>query len=108
MSTMKMFRSLCGLLLKPFVLVIQLVLTLFAVALTAVGSIGELIGGLLGLVFVTMSLLGLLMGKVEGIVFWEMFLMGIAFKAIPSIVRALGEEGIFAIKGALYKFVRDI
>ena len=34
-----------------------------------------------------------------------MFLGGVAFGAIPAVITKLGEEGILALKGTLYKLI---
>ena len=108
METMKLFKTMICLLLKPFIFVIQIGLTAIAIVFSTIAGIGEVIGGILGIIFITTSLLGLLMGVVEGNVFWEMLLGGIAFKVIPTVIRVLCEEGIFAIKGALYDLIQEV
>lgn len=101
-------RILKAILLAPvriIVFAIQLVLTVGVVIFGAAGGIitkaGEIVGGLL----ILGSLLCVATGQITGDIFLMMFLGGVAFGAIPAAITKLGEEGILAIKGTLYKLI---
>ncbi len=101
-------RILKAILLAPvriIVFAIQLVLTVGVVIFGAAGGIitkaGEIVGGLL----ILGSFLCVATGQITGDIFLKMFLGGVAFGAIPAAITKLGEEGILAIKGTLYKLI---
>ena len=101
-------RILKAILLAPvriIVFAIQLVLTVGVVIFGAAGGIitkaGEIVGGLL----ILGSLLCVATGQITGDIFLKMFLGGVAFGAIPAAITKLGEEGILAINGTLYKLI---
>lgn len=101
-------RILKAILMAPvrvIVFFIQLVLTVGVVIFGAAGGIvtkaGEIVGGFL----VLGSLLCVATGQITGDIFIKMFLGGVAFGAIPAAITKLGEEGILALKGTLYKLI---
>ena len=101
-------RILKAILLAPvriIVFAIQLVLTVGVVIFGAAGGIitkaGEIVGGLL----ILGSLLCVATGQITGDIFLKMFLGGVAFGAIPAAITKLGEEGILAVKGTLYRLM---
>lgn len=85
--------------LKMVIGVIQIVLTFLATCISFGGRVFQLVGVLIGILFVMGSLLGLPMGIVSGKEFWQMFFMGIAFGAIPEFLTNVGRDGIYAVKG---------
>ena len=74
---------------------------IFGAAGGIVTKAGEIIGGLL----ILGSFLCVATGQVSGDIFLKMFLGGVAFGAIPAAITKLGEEGILALKGTLYKLI---
>ena len=102
---MRMLKLILMAPVKIVMLFIQLVLTVCVVILGAAGGIvtkaGEIIGGLL----ILGSFLCVATGQVSGDIFLKMFLGGVAFGAIPAAITKLGEEGILALKGTLYKLI---
>lgn len=89
--------------LKVAVVFLQIALTILAAFVSFGGGVVKKIGGIIGGLFIMASLMCLATGQVSGHEFWMMFLVGIAFGAIPAAAKMLGEEGIYAIKGALSK-----
>jgi hypothetical protein len=88
-------------LLKMIIGVVQLILTFFVICIGFGGGVFQVIGGIIGFVFVLSSVLCLSSGIVTVKEFWQMFFLGIAFGAIPTFITTLGQEGIMAIKGVL-------
>ena len=89
--------------LKVAVVFLQIALTILAAFVSFGGGVVKKIGGIIGGLFIMASLMCMATGQVSGHEFWMMFLVGIAFGAIPAAAKMLGEEGIYAIKGALSK-----
>lgn len=81
--------------------VLQLALAVLAACVSFGGGVLQLIGRMLGTLFVGSSILCLIMGLVTGREFCEMFLLGVAFGAIPAALRRCGEGGINALRGIL-------
>lgn len=102
---MRVLKAILMLPVRIVVFAIQLILTVGVVIFGAAGGIvtkaGEIIGGLL----ILGSFLCVATGQVSGDIFLKMFLGGVAFGAIPAAITKLGEEGILALKGTLYKLI---
>ena len=102
---MRVLKAILMLSVRIVVFAIQLILTVGVVIFGAAGGIvtkaGEIIGGLL----ILGSFLCVATGQVSGDIFLKMFLGGVAFGAIPAAITKLGEEGILALKGTLYKLI---
>lgn len=102
---MRILKAILMMPVKIIIFAIQLILTVGVVIFGAAGGIvtkaGEIIGGLL----ILGSFLCVATGQVSGDIFLKMFLGGVAFGAIPAAITKLGEEGILALKGTLYKLI---
>ena len=102
---MRILKAILMMPVKIIIFAIQLILTVGVVIFCAAGGIvtkaGEIVGGLL----ILGSFLCVATGQISGDIFFKMFLGGVAFGAIPAVITKLGEEGILALKGTLYKLI---
>ena len=102
---MRILKAILMMPVKIIIFAIQLILTVGVVIFGAAGGIvtkaGEIVGGLL----ILGSFLCVATGQISGDIFLKMFLGGVAFGAIPAVITKLGEEGILALKGTLYKLI---
>ncbi len=102
---MRILKAILMMPVKIIIFAIQLILTVGVVIFGAAGGIvtkaGEIVGGLL----ILGSFLCVATGQISGDIFFKMFLGGVAFGAIPAVITKLGEEGILALKGTLYKLI---
>ena len=102
---MRILKAILMMPVKIIIFAIQLILTVGVVIFGAAGGIvtkaGEIVGGLL----ILGSFLCVATGQISGDIFFKMFLGGVAIGAIPAVITKLGEEGILALKGTLYKLI---
>lgn len=105
MFILKIFKFLFKAILRVVLFFVQIILTVLAIVVGICGGYAELIGGIIGGLLILGSLLCIATGQVDGSIFVQMFLTGVAFSAIPAAIKALGEEGIYALKDALYDCV---
>lgn len=105
MFVWKVIKFIGKAIIRLIVFFLQIVLTIIAVLFGICGGYAELIGEIVGGILILCSFFCVVTGQVEVAMFVKMFLIGAAFSAIPAGIKLMGEEGIYAIKDALYKCV---
>lgn len=103
MTALKVILTVIRMILKPVVLVLQMMLTVVSVTIGFLGGIAMLIGCVIGALLVIFSVFGLMSGQVVGTGFYSMFLCGICFGVIPTTLQIWGQTGIGMLKGLLAK-----
>ena len=88
-------------LIKPFILVLQMILTVISVTIVFVGGIAMVIGCIIGALLVIFSVFGLIAGQGPDSGFYSMFICGVCMGVIPTTLQIWGQKGIGMLKGLL-------
>lgn len=100
---MKILKTIALLPIKTVVIALEVVLTILRYLITLAGQFLGIATGLVSGIFIIASFACLATGISTGTEFLKMFLTGAAIGAIPALLTMIGESGIDAIKGVLWK-----
>ena len=100
---MKILKTIVLLPIKAVVIALEVVLTILRYLITLAGQFLGIATGLVSGIFIICAFACLATGISSGMEALRMFLAGAAIGAFPALLTLLGESGIDAIKGVLWK-----
>lgn len=100
---MKILKTILLLPIKAVVIALEVVLTILRYLITLASQFLGIATGLVSGIFIITSFACLATGISTGTEFLKMFLTEAAIGAIPALLTMIGESGIDAIKGVLWK-----
>lgn len=103
MAACKVIFKIIRLILKPFVLILQMILTIISITIGFLGGIAMIVGCIIGALLVIFSVFGLMTGQELDSSFYSMFICGVCLGVIPTTLQVWGQKGIGMLKGLLMR-----